>query len=243
MEEKCLEVTRENNVVSGQKMNHCEQRYLRNVNCASVRGIIEEELEFSHETKWGDRIYKTRVRVTRKSGVNDFVPIRISEHLLNDSLKGSLKGKSVKVSGQFRSYDIFSQDDKRFHLNLFLFVTDINICEDGESHLEDAKAVNTIQLDGYLCKPPVYRTTPFGRKITDLMLAVKRNYNKTDYIPCVAWGINARYASNLNAGDRIKVYGRIQSREHFKRFSPDSEEGVFRTTYEVSINEMFEMTE
>ena len=100
----------------------------------------------------------------------------------------------------------------------------------------EIKNPNQIYLDGYICKKPVYRTTPFGREIADLLLAVNRPYNKSDYIPCIAWGRNARYSENLSVGDNIKIWGRIQSREYQKRY--DSGEVVSKTAYEVSISKM-----
>lgn len=198
-----------------------------------VSGRIEEEFKYNHQVMW-ENFYETRVIVTRHSGTEDFVPIVISEKLLpKNFLNQSFVDKWVELAGQFRSRNEEGKDGKR-HLKLFLFVTAINIF-DSEDEMEEANDANLIYLDGYICKPPVYRTTPLGREIADLLVAVNRNYGKSDYIPCIAWGRNAQWASYLEVGDRIELYGRIQSREYFKKFSPESEAGEWREAYEISI--------
>jgi single-stranded DNA-binding protein len=116
-----------------------------------------------------------------------------------------------------------------------VFARDIAI-SDEFSPEESQKNPNYIYLNGFLCKPPVYRTTPFGREITDILIAVNRAYNKSDYIPCIAWGRNARFSSGLNVGDNIKIWGRIQSREYQKKIS--EEESITKTAYEISISKM-----
>ena len=151
-------------------------------------------------------------------------------------MKTSLEGKWVEVAGQFRSYNKLGEDGRR-HLDLFLFVTAINIYDD-EDELEEVTNANLIYLDGYLCKPPVFRKTPLGRQITDLLIAVNRPYGKSDYIPCIAWGRVAQWASEFEVGNRVKLYGRVQSREYFKRFSKDTEAGEYRDAYEISVMRM-----
>lgn len=237
MSEKNLETTRDNNVIIRQEAIF-DKNIFGEFNKVWVSGIIEEEFEYSHEI-WWEKFYKTRVRVARLSGTEDFVPIIVSDLMMTSILDGSLKGKYVEVGGQFRSHSKLGEDGRK-HLELFLFVTDINVYE-SEEEFEDATNANLIYLDGYICKPPVFRTTPFGRQITDLMIAVNRTFNKCDFIPCITWGRIARYASGLEVGNRIKLYGRVQSREYFKRFSPESEEGETRTVYEISIMRMMKV--
>lgn len=145
-------------------------------------------------------------------------------------------GKWVEVAGQFRSYNTAGEDGRK-HLDLFLFVTAIRIYEDKEE-LEETTNANLIYLDGYLCKPPVFRQTPLGRQITDLLIAVNRPYGKSDYIPCIAWGRVAQWASEFEIGNRVRLYGRVQSREYFKRNLPGSEAGVYKEAYEISVIRM-----
>ena len=209
---------------------------LSDSNKAWISGFIEEDFEYSHES-FGERFYKTRVRVTRNSGTEDLVPIVVSDWRVTNISEIKLKGKYVEVGGQFRSDKRRGKDSKK-HLYLYLFVTDISVCEDGKELEETMDENNLIYLDGYICKLPVFRITPLDREITDLLVAVHRNYSKTDFIPCIAWGERARFASQLKVGDRIKLIGRIQSREYFKKLSPESEEGETRTVYEVSIMRM-----
>ena len=138
-------------------------------------------------------------------------------------------GDRVEITGQFRSYNCNEPDGNR--LILTVFARDIVPLAE-----ENYKNPNQLYLNGFICKPPVYRTTPFGREITDLLLAVNRSYNKSDYIPIIAWGRNARFAKSLEVGDNVKIWGRIQSRNYQKRIS--EEETITKTAYEVSINRM-----
>ena len=202
-----------------------------------ISGFIEDELEYSYES-FGKKFYKTRVRVARKSGTEDFVPIVVSDVRVANISESKLKGKYVEICGQFRSDKRMGEDGWK-HLYLYLFVTYISVCEDGKKP-EGATDVNLIYLDGYICRPPTFRVTPLGREITDLMVVVHRNYPKTDFIPCIAWGEGAHYASQLEVGDRVKLVGRIQSREYFKKLSPDSEERETRIAYEVSADKLVE---
>ena len=197
--------------------------YMEN-NCAFITGSIEEEFEFSHRI-YGEDFYITTVKVPRLSGTFDYIKIMVSERLIADC--NCSVGDTVEIEGQFRSYNSFSETSNK--LILTVFAKDIRILEN-----EDIKNPNSLYLNGYICKEPVYRTTPFGREITDMLLAVNRTYNKSDYIPIIAWGRNARFGKSLKVGDNIKIKGRIQSRTYQKRIS--EEETVTRTAYEVSVN-------
>ena len=195
-------------------------------NQATIIGTIEDEFKFNHEI-YGEKFYTCTVRVPRLSGTDDDVRIMVSERLIMDGEYSV--GDKVEVSGQFRSYNSYENGDNR--LVLTVFAKDIGHFEESEK-----KNPNTLYLNGFICKEPVYRTTPFGREITDLLLAVNRSYNKSDYIPIIAWGRNARFAKNLKVGDNVKIWGRIQSRTYQKRIS--EEESLTKTAYEVSINRM-----
>jgi single-stranded DNA-binding protein len=189
-----------------------------------LRGIIDSEPKFSHEVM-GEGFYEINLKVKRLSEQYDVLPVTVSERLLADA-KAEV-GKEIGVVGQFRSYN--KTDDEKSRLMLTVFVREIDA--------EDERLnPNVITLTGYLCKPPIYRTTPFNREIADMLLAVNRAYNKSDYIPCIAWGRNARFVKNMNVGEKITVSGRIQSREYQKNI-----DGVIvaKTAYEVSVNKIF----
>ena len=194
-------------------------------NQANVIGIVEDEKEFSHRV-YGEDFYIFTLRVPRLSGMDDFLKIMASERLMEDSPCNV--GDKIEVLGQFRSYN--SIDETASKLVLTVFAKNIESCDNEE------KSKNYLYLNGYICKLPTYRTTPFGREITDMPLAVNRTYNKSDYIPIIAWGRNARYCKNFNVGDNIKVWGRIQSRNYQKRIS--EEEIIEKTAYEVSVNRL-----
>ena len=187
-------------------------------------GEIVSEATFSHEV-YGEGFYELFVKVMRLSGQADILPVTISERLIqgNDLKIGSF----ICALGQFRSYN--KLEGNRSRLMLTVFVREILDAAPG-------KNPNSIVLSGYICKPPVYRTTPFNREIADLLVAVNRAYNKSDYIPCIAWGRNARFVQNLKVGDRIALSGRIQSREYQKRISDT--EAVTMTAYEVSVSKL-----
>ena len=226
----------ENNVITRREENSPTEKLFSEFNKVFVSGRIEAEFDFSHEVLW-EKFYRTRVRVERLSGTEDLVPIVVSDLLIGrERMKTSLEGKWVEIAGQFRSYNKLGEDGRK-HLDLFLFVTAINIYDD-EDELEEVTNANLIYLDGYLCKPPVFRKTPLGRQITDLLIAVNRPYGKSDYIPCIAWGRVAQWASEFEVGNRVKLYGRVQSREYFKRFSKDSEAGEYKDAYEISVMRM-----
>lgn len=195
-------------------------------NQALIIGTIEDEFKLNHEI-YAEKFYTFTLKIPRLSGTYDNIRVMISERLIMD--RGYSIGDKVEISGQFRSYNCSEPDGNR--LVLTVFARDIAPFDEG-----DSKNPNQLFLNGYICKTPVYRTTPFGREITDLLLAVNRSYNKSDYIPIIAWGRNARFAKNLNVGDNVKIWGRIQSRNYQKRISDD--ETITKTAYEVSINRM-----
>ena len=192
-----------------------------------LKGTVDSELTFSHEV-YGEGFYKFILKVQRLSETFDYIPVTISERLIRDVTVEA--GKDVTVMGQFRSYNNFSGEGNR--LTLTVFAADIYPMDE----MSDYSNPNEITLDGYICKAPIYRKTPFGREISDLLLAVNRSYNKSDYIPCIAWGRNARYCENLKVGEEIRIWGRIQSREYQKRLSET--ESVTRTAYEISVSKL-----
>jgi len=197
-------------------------------NSASLTGKIISKPEFSHEV-YGEGFYNITVEVPRLSNTYDYLPVMFSERLL--PLEKFEIGKIVAVDGQFRSYNNYSSEGGH-KLLLTVFARDIVIMDPSD----EVRVTNSIYLNGFICKNPVYRTTPFGREISDILLAVNRAYNKSDYIPCIAWGRNARYASNFEVGDNIKIWGRIQSRKYQKKLSDGIVED--RIAYEVSISKM-----
>ncbi len=225
-------VRREKDAITRKEETSIGSKLFTECNKVVVSGRIEKEFEYSHKTSL-EKFYQTEVAVTRYSGVEDVIPIVVSDSLIEEKVKGTtVKGKWIEVAGQFRSHQKLDKDGHS-HLELFLFGKEIKIC-DKEDELEEAN-VDLIYLDGYLGKPPVLRETPSGRKITDLLMAVNRPYGKSDYIPCIAWGKVAQLSSEFEVGKRVKLYGRIQRREYFKRYSPDSEAGEYKHAYEISI--------
>lgn len=201
------------------------ENYIAN-NRAEVMGIVADELVFSHEI-YGEKFYTFTLRIPRLSGISDDVKIMVSDRLLSGT--ELCVGDFVEVDGQFRSYNSYENGDNR--LVLTVFAKDLRFADETEE-----KNPNSLYLNGFICKPPVYRTTPFGREITDLLVAVNRSYNKSDYIPVIAWGRNARFCKNINVGDNIKIWGRIQSRVYQKHLSDN--EVVEKTAYEVSVSRM-----
>lgn len=196
-------------------------------NVVTICGKIVSSLQFSHEV-YGEGFYYFMVDVPRLSDSYDKIPVTVSERLI---AKQKLEiGKFIEVEGQFRSYNSFTGEGNR--LILTVFAREINFIED-ESRIKNP---NQIYLNGYICKRPIYRTTPFGREITDLLIAVNRPYNKSDYIPCIAWGRNARYSENLEIGRNVKVWGRIQSREYQKKL--ENGEVINKIAYEISVSKM-----
>ena len=194
-------------------------------NRVSLSGRVAEECVFSHEV-YGEGFYIFKMDVRRLSDNDDILPVTVSERLVDvNSLK---KGTDVTVKGQLRSYNHYSGNKNRLILTVFAR----EIETDGETEANP----NEIYLNGFVCKPPVYRTTPFGREITDLLIAVNRSYGKSDYIPCIAWGRNAKFSGGLDVGRNIELWGRIQSRLYQKRLEDGEVEE--RTAYEVSVSKI-----
>ncbi|MBQ9885404.1 MAG: single-stranded DNA-binding protein [Lachnospiraceae bacterium] len=200
-------------------------------NRVSVIGEILSEFTFSHEV-FGEGFYMTELSVNRLSEQADVIPLMVSERLID--VTKDMRGQIIEASGQFRSYN--RHEGIKNRLLLSVFVREIEFLD----AFDDCTKTNQIFLDGYVCKPPVYRKTPLGREIADILIAVNRPYGKSDYIPCIAWGRNARYASGFEVGERIRVWGRVQSREYTKKL--DEIESVKRIAYEVSVSKL-EMVE
>jgi len=197
-------------------------------NFIDIGGRIVSDFTFSHEI-YGEGFYRFDVEISRLSGAGDVLPITVSERIVDKDTM--LVGQLVRINGQIRSYNNYVEAEKRNKLVLTVFARDIElIAELPEQNPNDT------YLDGYLCKPAIYRTTPFGREISDLLLAINRSYNKSDYIPCITWGRNARYASKLTVGDRVRLWGRMQSRQYQKKF--ENGEVLEKTAYEVSVSKI-----
>ena len=196
-------------------------------------GKVTSEKRFSHEV-YGEKFYIFDLSVPRLSGNADNIPITISERLLtNRDLE--LESK-VTIEGQFRSYNCYENDRNR--LILTVFAKDIQFAENQDEEIKVGKDIisNEVVLHGYICKRPIYRKTPFGREIADVLLAVNRAYNKSDYIPCIAWGRNARFCENIPVGTAVKIVGRVQSRTYEKKYENGTVEN--RIAYEVSVASM-----
>lgn len=190
-------------------------------------GKITSEKKFSHEI-YGESFFNFDLEIPRLSGISDIIPITISERLIaNFDLS---IGKQVVIEGQFRSYNTY--EDSKSRLILTVFVKEIR--EKGED--EEIKVPNEVQLVGHICRKPIYRKTPFGREIADILVAVNRAYNKSDYIPCITWGRNARFCENMQIGTELKLVGRVQSRPYEKKHEDGTVEQ--RTAYEVSISSL-----
>lgn len=196
-------------------------------NQVTLMGEIVGEFTYSHEI-YGEGFYMVDLQVNRLSDSSDIVPLMVSERLLDVSQ--SYDGYKVAIFGQFRSYN--RHEEKKNKLVLSVFAREIEFIDE----VPESGKTNQIFLDGYICKEPIYRKTPLGREIADLLLAVNRPYGKSDYIPCICWGRNARYASAFEVGSRCAVWGRIQSREYMKKIS--EEEAEKRIAYEVSVSKL-----
>ena len=175
---------------------------------------------------FGEGFYEMILSVNRLSSMQDLVPITISERLIQD--KNIVPDKQITIKGQFRSYNKLVNGKSK--LMLTVFVREVS---DAEEWMDNP---NIIELTGYICKKPIYRTTPFNREIADILVAVNRAYNKSDYIPAIAWGRNARFAEGLKVGEKVYLSGRVQSREYQKKL--DNGEVESRTAYEISINKL-----
>ena len=196
-------------------------------NKVSVIGEIVSGFSFSHEV-FGEGFYMVDVAVSRLSQQADVIPLMISERLVDVSR--DYTGQTVEAIGQFRSYN--RHEGVKNRLMLSVFVREIHFIEE----FTDYTKTNQIFLDGYICKLPIYRKTPLGREIADLLLAVNRPYGKSDYIPCISWGRNARYAAGFSVVTRVRIWGRVQSREYTKKLSDTECEK--RVAYEVSISKL-----
>lgn len=196
-------------------------------NQVAMIGTICSEFKFSYEI-FGEGFYMTEIEVKRLSDSTDIIPLMVSDRLID--VTEDYTGSVIKVMGQFRSYN--RHEEKRNRLVLSVFAREIEFLDEEEPCVK----TNQIFLDGYVCKPPVYRKTPLGREIADLLIAVNRPYGKSDYIPCICWGRNARFASGFEVGMHTQIWGRIQSREYIKKLSEEEQER--RVAYEVSVSKL-----
>lgn len=192
-----------------------------------IAGEIVSGFTFSHEV-YGEGFYMVEVAVNRLSNYADYIPVMVSERLID--VTENYEGQYISVVGQFRSYN--RHEEKKNRLVLSVFAREIEFT--GEPG-EDVKS-NQIFLDGYICKEPIYRKTPLGREIADLLVAVNRSYGKSDYIPSICWGRNARYAAGFAVGEHVQIWGRIQSREYVKKLNEFETEK--RIAYEVSVSKI-----
>lgn len=199
-------------------------------NKVKIAGVVASDFKFSHEI-YGEGFYTMMVDVQRLSESVDTIPVTVSERVVN--INEDFTGQYVTVTGQFRSYNRAEKDNQRRRLILSVFAQEVEFNEEATADTYDT---NNVELDGFICKEVHYRKTPLGREIADMLLAVNRPYGKSDYIPCICWGRNAKYADALATGTHMKVWGRIQSRSYIKKINEnDSEE---RTAYEVSLNKI-----
>ncbi len=196
-------------------------------NQVTIMGEIVSSFTFSHEV-FGEGFYMADVSVKRLSNSVDIIPVMMSERLID--VTEDYTGEFLMVSGQFRSYN--RHEELKNRLVLSVFAREVSFIEEEL----DAARTNSILLDGYICKLPIYRKTPLGREIADLLLAVNRAYGKSDYIPCICWGRNARFASSFEVGEHVQILGRIQSREYVKKLSETETEK--RVAYEVSVSKL-----
>ena len=196
-------------------------------NQVTVMGEIVSDFTFSHEI-FGEGFYMVDTRIARLSDSTDIIPVMVSERLID--VTADYKGSLVIINGQFRSYN--RHEEKKNKLVLSVFAREIEFVDE----ISENARTNQIFLDGYICKVPVYRKTPLGREISDMLIAVNRPYGKSDYIPCICWGRNARFTAGFEVGSHIQIWGRIQSREYVKKTEGDCAEK--RTAYEVSVSKL-----
>ena len=192
-----------------------------------IMGEIVDDFTYSHEI-FGEAFYMVNIRVERLSDSEDLIPVMVSERLLD--VTKDYKGLKIEVVGQIRSYN--RHEEKKNKLVLSVFAREIDFVDE----MPENSKTNQIFLDGFICKPPIYRRTPLGREIADILLAVNRPYGKSDYIPCICWGRNARFAGTFQVGSRCLVWGRIQSREYMKKLGEGEMEK--RIAYEVSVSKL-----
>ena len=209
-----------------------DTNYLEN-NYLTLVGKVTGEKRFSHEI-YGEKFYTFNLSIPRLSGNADIIPITISERLITDEML--TEGNKLLIKGQFRSYN--SYENERNKLILTVFAKDVEEIKEPEEQEENEmvkkdETTNEVVLIGFVCKKPIYRQTPFGREIADLLLAVNRAYNKSDYIPTIAWGRNARFCQNIEVGAQVKIIGRVQSRQYEKKHEDGTVEA--KIAYEVSV--------
>ena len=212
-----------------------DTNYLEN-NYITLVGKVTGEKRLSHEI-YGEKFYVFDLEIPRLSGNSDIIPVTISERIITDEMLR--EGNKILVKGQFRSYN--SYENEKNKLILTVFAKDVAEVEENEENEENEMVkkdivTNEVVLVGYICKKPIYRQTPFGREISDILLAVNRAYNKSDYIPCIAWGRNARFCQNIEVGTQVKIVGRVQSRTYEKKFEDGTSET--RVAYEVSVGSL-----
>ena len=212
-----------------------DTNYLEN-NYLTLVGKVTGEKKFSHEI-YGEKFYTFNLSIPRLSGNADIIPITISERLITDEML--TEGNKLLIKGQFRSYN--SYENERNKLILTVFAKDVEEIKEAEEQEESDivkkdETTNEVVLIGFVCKKPIYRQTPFGREIADLLLAVNRAYNKSDYIPTIAWGRNARFCQNLEVGAQVKIVGRVQSRQYEKKYEDGTVEN--KVAYEVSVGSL-----
>ncbi|MBQ8164993.1 MAG: single-stranded DNA-binding protein [Clostridia bacterium] len=221
--------------------SQCESNY------ATISGTIASVPTFSHEV-YGEGFYSLYVDVKRLSNSFDRIPVMVSDRLAG--IDEYVIGEYITVEGQFRSYNSVGENGSK--LMLIVFAREIEFGRDSAIDFSEdtsdkdinqfteerpeAQDKNTVVLNGYICKPPIYRTTPFNREIADILLAVNRSYNKSDYIPCISWGRNARYCGKRKVGENVKVTGRIQSRTYQKKFEDGTV--IEKVAYEVSVTRL-----
>ena len=187
-----------------------------------LEGQVSGAPEWSHENH-GTRFYRFLMEIPRLSGQADLLPVLVPEALLSQ-VEG---GHALRVRGQLRSFNNRTGVGNRLVLSVYAT----------EAETPAGQPCNRIVLSGALCKPPIFRKTPLGRSICDLMLAVPRRYGRADYLPVIAWGQLALRASRLQVGDPLALEGRVQSRLYHKVTEAGTEE---RTAYEVSIMHLLE---
>ena len=204
-------------------------------NQVSIVGEIISDFQYSHEV-YGEGFYMVDVNVPRLSDSCDVIPLMVSERLID--VNEDYRGQGIMVQGQFRSYNRHENVSgqglmmRKNKLVLSVFARELEFVDE----MPESSKTNQIYLDGYICKEPIYRKTPLGREIADLLLAVNRPYGKSDYIPCICWGRNARFAGGLEVGAHLQVSGRVQSREYTKKIG--EEEVERRVAYEVSVSKI-----
>ncbi|MFI3238011.1 MAG: single-stranded DNA-binding protein [Lachnospiraceae bacterium] len=196
-------------------------------NQANIIGVVAGGFEFNHEI-YGEAFYTMDLKVERLSASSDIIPVMISERLID--VTKNHDGVLMSVEGQFRSYN--RHDEHKNKLVLSVFAREVEVLDT----VDEDRQTNHVYLEGFVCKEPIYRKTPLGREIADLLIAVNRPYGKSDYIPCISWGRNAKYAGNFQVGEKVAIWGRIQSREYMKKISEEVMEK--RVAYEVSVSKL-----